>query len=74
MLPPPNWRNKEIKLVSYSPDYPPLNSRVKIKQVLNFFSAIGLIAPIKLGLNFEFGCLQVWATYEKKETIMTYEY
>ena len=28
-------------------DYPPLYSRVKRKQVLIFFSAIGLIAPIK---------------------------
>ena len=41
-----NWLKKYY--ISYCPDYPPLNSRrIKIKQVLNFFSAIGLIAQIK---------------------------
>jgi hypothetical protein len=57
LLPPANLQRKKNKLVLFFTVSPPLNSRVKKKHVLNFFSTIGLIAPIKnikqnIGENF----------------------
>ena len=43
----PTAQRNKTDFISHSPDHPPLNSRIKIKQGLNFFSAIGLIASIK---------------------------
>ena len=42
----PAKRNK-TGFILYAPDFPPLNSRVKIKQVFNFFSTLGFMASIK---------------------------
>ena len=43
----PNSKRNKAGFISYSPDYPPLNNRVKIEQVLNFFSKFGLMPLIK---------------------------
>ena len=43
----PNTKRSKTGFILYSPDSPPLNSRVKNKQVFNFFSMLGFIAPIK---------------------------
>ena len=49
LLPPPNLQRKETKLFYFvlSLLTSPKQSRKIIKQVLNFFPTIGLIAPIK---------------------------
>ena len=40
----PNTKRNKLGLILYSPNIPPLNSRVK---GLNFFSTLGLIASAK---------------------------
>ena len=43
----PSMKRNKNGFISYSPYYPSLNSREKVKQVLNFFSTLGLMPSIK---------------------------
>ena len=57
----PNSKRNKTGFILYSPDYPPLNSRVKIKQVFNFFFMLGLIPSIKrFKQNRQENIVQCW--------------
>ena len=56
-----NTKKKKTGFILYSPDFPPLNSRVKYKQVFNLFSMLCLIASIKnIKQNIRENIVQCW--------------